>query len=186
MHRANGLSEAPKTRTTSSPRAPSNLVVSQAALRRPQGGIGKNRPAPSPNEARLTKTQATPTSQPARPRPAARESPKKANPQKDNQTWPQAPPGESPSQIHIIAPAAPPPLCACHSKAISRIRCYRLRSSTRASTAARLHSRPKSENPVGARPHRSRGLTRDQPLHPTAFALGTRLPRSEVNLRFRD
>ena len=44
----------------------------------------------------------------------------------------------------------------------------------------------KIQNPVGARPHRSRGLTRDQPLHPTAFALGTRLPRSEVNLRFRD
>jgi hypothetical protein len=38
--------------------------------------------------------------------------------------------------------------------------CYRLRSSTRASSAARLHPRPKSERPVGAQPHRLRGLTR--------------------------
>ena len=38
--------------------------------------------------------------------------------------------------------------------------CYRLRSSTRASSAARLHPRPESERPVGAQPHRLRGLTR--------------------------
>lgn len=38
--------------------------------------------------------------------------------------------------------------------------CYRLRSSTRASSAARLHPRPKSERPVGAQPHRLRSLTR--------------------------
>jgi hypothetical protein len=38
--------------------------------------------------------------------------------------------------------------------------CYRLHSSTRASSAARLHPRPKSERPVGARPHRLRSLTR--------------------------
>ena len=37
--------------------------------------------------------------------------------------------------------------------------CYRLRSSTRASSAARLHPRPKSERPVGAQPHRLRSLT---------------------------
>jgi hypothetical protein len=36
----------------------------------------QNRPAPSPNEARLTRIQATPTSQHTRPRPAARESKK--------------------------------------------------------------------------------------------------------------
>ena len=36
----------------------------------------QNRPAPSPNEARLAKIQATPTSQHTRPRPAARESKK--------------------------------------------------------------------------------------------------------------
>ena len=38
--------------------------------------------------------------------------------------------------------------------------CYRLRSSTRASSAARLHPRPKSERPVGAQPHRLRSVTR--------------------------
>ena len=38
--------------------------------------------------------------------------------------------------------------------------CYRLRSSTRASSAARLHPRPESERPVGAQPHRLRSLTR--------------------------
>jgi hypothetical protein len=37
----------------------------------------QNRPAPSPNEARLAKIQATPASQHTRPRPAARESKKK-------------------------------------------------------------------------------------------------------------
>jgi|HubBroStandDraft_4_1064222.scaffolds.fasta_scaffold73453_2 hypothetical protein len=41
----------------------------------------QNRPAPSPNEARLAKIQASPASQPTRPRPAARES-KKNHPQK--------------------------------------------------------------------------------------------------------
>ncbi len=63
------------------------------------------------------------------------QSKKNDNPQKDNQTWPQAPPGESTCEIHAIAPAlrppastknrvaarpSPPPLCATHSKAISR------------------------------------------------------------------
>ena len=40
----------------------------------------------------------------------------------------------------------------------TRSRCdhHRLRSLTRASTAARLHSQPKSKSPVGSRPHRLR------------------------------
>ncbi len=64
---------------------------------------------------------------------------------------------------------------------------HRLRSSTRASTAARLHSRPKSESPVGARPHRLRSFARDQLRHLATFVPGrSRLPRSKVNLRFRD
>ena len=38
--------------------------------------------------------------------------------------------------------------------------CHCLRCFTRASSAARLHPRPKSERPVGAQPHRLRSLTR--------------------------
>jgi hypothetical protein len=48
----------------------------------------------------------------------------------------------------------------CSFKSNVAQQCYRLRSFTRAGTAARLHPRPKSERPVGAQPHRLRSLTR--------------------------
>ena len=50
--------------------------------------------------------------------------------------------------------------------------CYRLRSSTRASTAARLHSRPKSETPVGVRPHRFRSSRLDPLRRPRLSPVG--------------
>ena len=57
---------------------------------------------------------------------------------------------------------------------------YRLRSSTRASTAARLHSRPKSESPVGAQtapiaqPHPRNDAARN--LAPTSRSASTKEP----------
>ena len=65
-------------------------------------------------------------------------------------------------------------------------RCYRLRSSTRASTAARLHSRPKSESrSVPDRTARA-GLPATSCFTWQLSLPASRLPRSEVNLRFRD
>jgi hypothetical protein len=72
---------------------------------------------------------------------------------------------------------------------------YRLRSSTRASTAARLRSRPESERPVGAFPHRLRGVIRASPRRVGGPRPAERKPTkdnsngfesSEVNRRYRD
>jgi hypothetical protein len=74
-----------------------------------QGGIGKNRPDPLPNEARLTKIEYLPPRttcarvlRPANPK-------KNDNPQKDNQNMAAKTSRQSASEIHAIAGASRPP-----------------------------------------------------------------------------